>query len=187
MWPKKKMIQLGHNKNVLGGVFLLIAFLIWTDVVGDFQNTGFTGHIALEIAVGLISSFAFCALLYSRASAQSALDQANFRLADNETKAEEFKKEAEKWKKESIVFIEGLSKLIDRQFDDWQFSPSERDVAMLLLKGLSVKEISEVRHTSEKTIRAQSHSVYAKSSLSGRSELAAFFLEDLLAPTRPTP
>jgi hypothetical protein len=38
------------------------------------------------------------------------------------------------------------------------------------------------RHTSEKTARVQSSAVYAKSGLSGRSELSAFFLEDLLPP-----
>ena len=52
----------------------------------------------------------------------------------------------------------------------------------LLLKGLSLKEIADIRHTTEKTARAQSGSIYAKSGLSGRSELAAFFLEDLLVP-----
>ena len=56
-------------------------------------------------------------------------------------------------------------------------------MALLLLKGLSLKEISLVRGVSEKTARAQSFAVYAKSGLGGRAELSAFFLEDLLAPT----
>jgi len=50
------------------------------------------------------------------------------------------------------------------------------------LKGLSLKEIAEIRKTSEKTARAQCTPIYEKSGLSGRSELAAFFLEDLLVP-----
>jgi hypothetical protein len=32
------------------------------------------------------------------------------------------------------------------------------------------------------TIRAQTNAIYSKSGLSGRSELSAFFLEDLLLP-----
>lgn len=36
--------------------------------------------------------------------------------------------------------------------------------------------------TSERTIRAQARSIYAKAGLSGRAALSAFFLEDLLAP-----
>lgn len=53
-------------------------------------------------------------------------------------------------------------------------------MAFLLLKGMSLKELAELRGTSEKTARAQSMSIYAKAGLSGRSELSAFFLEDLL-------
>jgi DNA-binding NarL/FixJ family response regulator len=55
-------------------------------------------------------------------------------------------------------------------------------VALLLLKGLSLKEIAAVRATSERTIRAQARSVYSKAGLTGRASLSAFFLEDLLAP-----
>ncbi|MGE3975871.1 MAG: helix-turn-helix transcriptional regulator, partial [Bdellovibrionales bacterium] len=50
------------------------------------------------------------------------------------------------------------------------------------LKGLSLKEIAGVRNTTEKTARVQSTAIYSKAGLSGRSELSAFFLEDLLLP-----
>ena len=59
---------------------------------------------------------------------------------------------------------------------------AEKEVTFLLLKGLGFKEIATVRNTSERTARAQSIAIYAKAGLSGRSELAAFFLEDLLLP-----
>ncbi len=59
---------------------------------------------------------------------------------------------------------------------------AEREVALLLLKGLSHKDIADVRRTSEKTVRQQSLAVYRKAGLSGRAELSAFFLEDLLLP-----
>jgi hypothetical protein len=36
------------------------------------------------------------------------------------------------------------------------------------------------RNTSEKTVRQQASAIYQKSNLSSRSELSAFFLEDLL-------
>lgn len=51
-----------------------------------------------------------------------------------------------------------------------------------MLKGLRHKEVSAVRRTSERTCRQQARSVYAKAGLTGRAELSAFFLEDLLAP-----
>jgi len=52
-----------------------------------------------------------------------------------------------------------------------------------LLKGMSLKEIANIRSTAEKTARVHAMSIYAKSGLSGRSELSAFFLEDLLVPS----
>ena len=47
---------------------------------------------------------------------------------------------------------------------------------------MSLKEIAAVRVTSERTIRTQARSIYAKAGLSGRAALSAYFLEDLLAP-----
>jgi DNA-binding NarL/FixJ family response regulator len=63
-------------------------------------------------------------------------------------------------------------------------TPAEAQVGVLLLKGLSHKEAAEVRNTSERTVREQARSLYRKADLAGRSELAAFFLEDLLLPRR---
>lgn len=48
----------------------------------------------------------------------------------------------------------------------------------MLLKGLSFKEIAVVRDTVEKTVRQQASALYRKSGLSGRHELAAWFIED---------
>ncbi|HEY8427575.1 MAG TPA: hypothetical protein VIL20_04340, partial [Sandaracinaceae bacterium] len=90
--------------------------------------------------------------------------------------------EAERWRAEAREALEGLSLAIDRQFDRWELSPAEREVCLLLLKGLSLKELAQLRDTSERTAREQARSIYRKSGLSGRAELAAFFLEDLLAP-----
>jgi DNA-binding CsgD family transcriptional regulator len=71
---------------------------------------------------------------------------------------------------------------IDRQFQRWKLTPAEAEVGMLLLKGLSHKEAAKVRSTAERTVRQQARSLYRKAGLTGRSELAAFFLEDLLLP-----
>lgn len=55
-------------------------------------------------------------------------------------------------------------------------------MALLLLKGLSHKEVAAIRATSERTVREQARSLYAKAGLTGRAALSAFFLEDLIAP-----
>jgi DNA-binding CsgD family transcriptional regulator len=86
------------------------------------------------------------------------------------------------WRDETRVLLKGLGEAIDRQFLTWKLTEAEREVGLLILKGLSLKEIAGARVTSERTIRAQARSIYAKAGLSGRAALSAFFLEDLLAP-----
>ena len=54
-----------------------------------------------------------------------------------------------------------------------------------MLKGVSARDIAHLRRTSEVTIRQQAQGVYRKSGLSGRAELAAFFLESLFEPPGP--
>jgi DNA-binding NarL/FixJ family response regulator len=73
------------------------------------------------------------------------------------------------------------SEMIRRQFDAWNLTASEQQVALLLLKGLSFKEIAAVRDTREKTVRQQASTIYAKSGVDGRHAFAAWFLEDFLA------
>ena len=90
--------------------------------------------------------------------------------------------QGQRWRAESRSLLNGLGEAIDAQFSRWNLTEAEREVALLLLKGLSVKEISAVRATSERTIRAQSAALYSKAGVTGRAALSAFFLEDLLAP-----
>lgn len=73
-----------------------------------------------------------------------------------------------------------LLAVMRNQFSRWGLSPSESEVALLLIKGLSMREISEARQVKEKTVRQQATSIYAKSGYAGRHELVAHFIEDLM-------
>ena len=90
--------------------------------------------------------------------------------------------QGQRWRTEARSLLNGLGEAMEAQFSRWNLTEAEREVALLLLKGLSVKEIAAVRATSERTIRTQARSLYAKAGLTGRASLSAFFLEDLLAP-----
>lgn len=70
--------------------------------------------------------------------------------------------------------------VMQKQFEAWQLSASEQDVVIGMLKGLSFREIAELRETREKTVRQQASSVYRKAGVAGRNELAAWFFEDML-------
>jgi DNA-binding CsgD family transcriptional regulator len=90
--------------------------------------------------------------------------------------------QGQRWRNEARGLLDGLGSAIEQQFSRWNLTDAEREVALLLLKGLATKEIAGVRGVSERTVREQARAIYTKSGLTGRAALSAFFLEDLLAP-----
>jgi DNA-binding CsgD family transcriptional regulator len=91
-------------------------------------------------------------------------------------------RDAAEWRARAEKLLAGLGAEIDRPFDRWSLTPAEREVALLVLKGLSHKEAAALLGRSERTVRQHAAAVDRKSDLAGRAELAAFFLEDLLLP-----
>ncbi|MDR0787153.1 MAG: LuxR C-terminal-related transcriptional regulator [Gemmatimonadota bacterium] len=89
------------------------------------------------------------------------------------------REERDAWKASAQSALDGLGKAISAQFQLWQLTPSEREVALLLLKGHSHKEIATMTGRRERTVRQHSGVVYEKAGLAGRAELAAFFLQDV--------
>ena len=73
-----------------------------------------------------------------------------------------------------------LAAIIAEQFAEWELSKSEQEVGLLMLKGLTLKEIALLRGTAEKTIRQQASAVYQKAGVTGRHAFAAWFIEDFL-------
>ncbi len=90
-------------------------------------------------------------------------------------------------RKEVTMEREKVSKLtgelfsyIHIQFERWKLTDTEKEIAILLIKGLSMQEIGELRGVKEKTIRQQATGIYAKAGCSNRYELASHFIEDLI-------
>jgi DNA-binding CsgD family transcriptional regulator len=71
--------------------------------------------------------------------------------------------------------------LMEEHFDGWALTPSERDVAMLAIKGLSIAEIAQIRNTKVGTIKAQSNAIYAKAGVTGRPQLLSLFIDELMS------
>ena len=74
-----------------------------------------------------------------------------------------------------------FSELLEDYFEQWRLTPSERDVALLAIKGLSIAEIARIRDSKEGTIKAQSNAIYRKAGVSGRLQLLSLFIEDLMS------
>lgn len=87
----------------------------------------------------------------------------------------------DEWRVRRQTEIAAFGEAIADQFKAWSLTTAEIDIAGLMLKGASLKEIALARDTSEATIRQQAQSIYRKSGLSGRVELSAYFLESLFA------
>jgi len=145
------------------------------DLILDQPESPWSFHVMFELAfVGLC----LAAVLYlwrGWAGAHRGLARSQRDLRDRET-------ERDRWRARATQLLAGLGIEIEAQFDRWSLTPTEKEVALLLLKGLGLKEAAAVMDRSERTVRQHAVSVYRKSGLSGRAELAAFFLEDLLLP-----
>ncbi|MBC7988777.1 MAG: helix-turn-helix transcriptional regulator [Luteimonas sp.] len=90
------------------------------------------------------------------------------------------RQDGESWRRQVQSHIDGLGTAIGRQFREWKLTEAEFEVCLLLMKGLTHRQISVMRGTSEATARQQARSAYEKSGLKGRASLCAYFLEDLL-------
>lgn len=90
--------------------------------------------------------------------------------------------ERDAWRESARKALEGLGHAVDQQFEEWGLTPTEREIALLILKGHSHKRIAELTGRKERTVRQHGVMVYQKSGLSGRAGLAAHFLEDLMLP-----
>ncbi|MBL8658917.1 MAG: hypothetical protein JNM75_04090 [Rhodospirillales bacterium] len=97
--------------------------------------------------------------------------------------------EGDDWRRRASTHLAGLRAELDAQFGGWGLTLAERDVALLILKGLSHKEVATLRGTSEATVRQQAQAIYRKADLPGKTAFCAYFLEDLFTPTVtiPTP
>jgi DNA-binding CsgD family transcriptional regulator len=70
--------------------------------------------------------------------------------------------------------------LMRERFEAWHLSPSEAEVALFTIKGLSNAEIARLRGTSEGTIKAQSNAIFRKAGVNNRTQLLGVFVEDLV-------
>jgi len=66
-------------------------------------------------------------------------------------------------------------------FEEWKLTEAERDVAIMILKGLDNETIAQVRHTATGTVRAQATSIYSKSDTQGRAQFVSLFMEELMS------
>lgn len=151
----------------------VIILLSVIDIVMDYFDGASNSHMLLEFIVVIFSFFGVAYLINEIRERWNDLDALQEQLG---VIHEDLSKSKQQLKNVGSQFGE----IINEQFSKWDLSPSEREVAMLLLKGLSFEEITKIRGTKEKTIHQQATSIYKKSNVNGRHEFAAYFYEDFL-------
>jgi len=155
------------NRKVLSLYGLLIlqglcaAFFLFdavVDLIGLDHENGATDTFEFVIVIALIVSLIFSARELRRTRWRQQVMEQQIKVASG-----------------------AFSKLLNEHFDEWALTPSERDVAMLAIKGLSIAEIAAIRETKDGTIKAQCNAIYRKAGVKGRTQLVSQFIEELMA------
>ena len=79
-----------------------------------------------------------------------------------------------------LILKKGTTELINSQINLLKFTAAETDIAWLLIKGTSYKDIAKFRNVSERTVNQQVTSIFKKSNVSNRHEFITGFIEDLM-------
>ncbi len=80
-----------------------------------------------------------------------------------------------------MVASGAFAELLEKHFDEWALTPSEKDVALLAIKGFSIADMARLRETQQGTIKTQCNAIYRKANVSGRPQLLSLFIEELMA------
>lgn len=157
------------------GILLLVLVTSSVDILEDIDQMGghWSNHVSMEAFLVLLCLIGLGILLRSVRQQDAHLSATLIKLHKTTEQLDQIESKTSK-------VMEEFSQIVQQQFSEWQLTPSEKEVALLLLKGLSLEEIAEVRETKPKTVRQQASNCYKKAQVAGRHELAAFFFEDLL-------
>jgi DNA-binding CsgD family transcriptional regulator len=171
----------GRGLRWLLAAVLLLAIIgggidLWLDAPGSWWSF----HVFYEVALIAGAVLCFVALWNGWWRARRSLVETRHALHMQAA-------ERDAWRDSARHALEGLGRAMDERFTAWGLTPSEREVALGLLKGRSHKVIAYESGRSERTVRQHAVAVYQKSGLGGRAELSAFFLEGLMLPEQTGP
>ncbi len=157
-------------------ISIITSFMLF-DILDDWYEGASLYHLLPELLIAIfgMGSAAYLFMRFAK-KRHIALYTARKELAAVRSKAEE-------WQNHASTFRKGLTEAINTQLAVWGMTEAEQEISFLLLKGFSLQEIADLRSTSERTVRQQASIIYKKSGLTGRIQLSAFFLEDLLMPS----
>ena len=173
--PKEPVTIMLYIKEFLAMLVLAVVVIgNLGDVFYDYREGASINHILMELSIALVSFALIAALTVGIWRQTRSNTRLKAELASISESSEQVLPPALATARHELALV------LKEQFEHWKLTRTECEVAMLLLKGLSFKEIASVRNTMEKTVRQQASSIYRKSDVSGRHAFSAWFIEDLL-------
>lgn len=133
------------------------------DVIADFRETGpgAATHLYLYIetltSLSLVAAIVFEVKYLSRLLRRKEYLENSLRLANA-----------------------AIHDVIEAEFEGWNLTPAEQDVATFLVKGLSTSEIAGMRGNAEGTIKAHLNAIYRKSGAKNRAEMLSLLIDTIM-------
>ena len=152
---------------VIAGMMSAFVFFLF-DVIFDLRDNFSEGlSYSIDDAIHLVfESGAVLALFFGMAN----LFKYNSFLRDQNVKAQT---------QLSALRLD-FDEYVRNQFSKWELTVAEKDVALLLLRGLNTSDIADLRSVSVGTIKVQAHKIFGKSGVSSRVEFMALFMDEFI-------
>ena len=162
------MIKAQLRYKVMAPIMALSALFFFQDVANDIRE-----HIATDTAY----SFGSALHLFFEILATIGLTLA---LIEILTYIKALQKSDEKHELQLKYLTEDFDALVHKQFNTWDLTAAEKDIALFMLRGLNNIEIAGLRKVAVGTIRVQSHRILQKAGVSSRTELMSIFMEEFM-------
>lgn len=139
---------------------ILCAGFFLADVIGDFGRADESRpHLSIEMLAGavlIVSVVVLIRVIVSILRRQAHLERA------------------------AGIASAAIAEVIEAHFAAWRLTPAEHDVANLMVKGLSIAEIADIRGSAEGTVKAHLNAIYRKSGCQNRGELLSRIIDSLM-------
>ena len=167
------MGQIPYRQTVFAVFVLIVCGTSVAEIASEFVDGETLGSMGDDLFRVALSAVVLAMFMYEYLAQRRALRDLRGQLNKARGQLAQFDTSSPK-------IASQYRSVMQKQFDAWNLTASEQDVVIGLLKGLSFREIAELRATREKTVRQQASSVYRKAKVTSRNELAAWFFEDML-------
>lgn len=148
------------NNTIKISIYIAIITFFIHDIVVDFLSYELNLHFYIEVIFTILMLYLLSHQIYEIKLTNKQLTTANIKIQNLQG--------------EMIHYI-------NTSFKNWQLTNAENEIAWLIIKGFSFKEIADIRGVSEKTIGQQTSKIYKKSNTNNRHELMSLFLEEFIA------